>query len=356
MISNIVTVAALAGTALASCPLSVEIVGANRHVAQVAVTNTGNETVTVFKGNTVLSEHATKDLIVSDAAGKEIPFEGVFVNYKRSDLPASAFQTFAPGETITVSVNAARSHKLAGVKSAKITAIQGFRYAIGATPPAALKEMATCADITSGTITITPDQSKVADEHITKRADVVVPRSSRINKRSITYHSCTSAQTSSLQTSVSHTISMASAAYTAANTALYYYTTWFKATSTETKVRSIYNKVTGVQTTSPTISCTDTYSDCTDGTALLYTIPSANYIVPCPSNGFWGFPEYATTCADDDYDRAGSILHEVTHLYGTNDYAYGQTAAKALSATQAAANADTYEIYAGSVRLGGCSS
>lgn len=147
---------------------------------------------------------------------------------------------------------------------------------------------------------------------------------------------------------------MSSKAYTAANTALYYFTTWFKSTAQESKVRSIYNDVVGVQTTSPKISCTDTYGDCSDGSALLYTVPSANVIVPCPSNGYWGFPEYATTCADDDYDRAGSILHEMTHLYGTDDYAYGPTAAKALSAAQAAANADTYEMYAGSVRLGGC--
>lgn len=76
--------------------------------------------------------------------------------------------------------------------------------------------------------------------------------------------------------------------------------------------------------------------------------------MPCPNNGYWDFPEYATTCADDDYDKAGSILHEMTHLYGTDDYAYGPTAAKQLSAAQAAANADTYEMYAGSVRLGGC--
>jgi deuterolysin len=76
-------------------------------------------------------------------------------------------------------------------------------------------------------------------------------------------------------------------------------------------------------------------------------VPSANTIVPCPNNGYWDFPEYATTCADDDYDKAGS-------LYGTTDWAYGPTAAKALTAAKAAQNADTYEMYAGSVRLGGC--
>jgi len=68
MISNILPIVALAGTAIAvSCPLSVEIVGAVDHVAQVAITNTGSEPLTVFKGNTVLSDHATKDLLVTDA-------------------------------------------------------------------------------------------------------------------------------------------------------------------------------------------------------------------------------------------------------------------------------------------------
>lgn len=149
---------------------------------------------------------------------------------------------------------------------------------------------------------------------------------------------------------------MSSKAYTAAGTAAYYFTTWFKSTSVTSKVQTIYNDVVGVQTTSPKISCADTYGYCSDGSALLYTVPSANVIVPCPSNGYWGFPEYATTCADFDYDRAGSILHEITHLYGTDDYAYGSVAARRLTAAQAAANADTYEMYAGSVRLGGCAS
>jgi deuterolysin len=73
MISTIVSVVALAGAAMAGCPLAVEIVGATHHVAQVSVTNTGSEVVTVFKGNTVLSSHATKDLIVSDAGMPRYP-------------------------------------------------------------------------------------------------------------------------------------------------------------------------------------------------------------------------------------------------------------------------------------------
>ncbi|KAH8656578.1 hypothetical protein BGZ60DRAFT_384903 [Tricladium varicosporioides] len=352
MVPKILPVVALAGAAMAACPLSVEVVGATDHVAEVAVTNTGNETVTVFKGNTVFSEHATKDLVVTDAAGKELPFAGMYVNYKRTGLTPEMFQVILPGETVTASVNAAKSYELSGVKTAQVSAIQGFKYVTGSTAPTSSKDMAFCESVSSTSIAITPDQSKVIADYIIKRDSLT--SSSRIKKRAITYNSCTTAQTSSLKTSVADAISMSTAAYTAAGTAAYYFTTWFKSTSVQAKVQSIYNSVKGVQTTSPKIYCTDVYSDCTDGTALLYTVPSANTIVPCPNNGYWDFPEYASTCADDDYDRAGSILHEMTHLYGTDDYAYGPTAAKKLSATQAAANADTYEMYAGSVRLGGC--
>ncbi|KZL85878.1 deuterolysin metalloprotease [Colletotrichum incanum] len=352
MIAKALPIALLAGAASATCPLSVEITNADNHVVNVAVTNTGNETISVFKGNTVFSDHATKDLLVTDADGKALPFEGVFVNYKRTGLAASAFQKIEAGQTVTVSVNAAKSYKLSGVEQAKVTAIQGFRYAAGTDTPSSFKELAVCADVTSGEVEVTPDQSTVAEQHISRRGEV--PISSRIQKRSITYSSCSASQTSTLKTSVSDAISMANKAYTAAGTAAYYFTTWFKSTSVESKVQTIYKDVANVQTTSPKISCTDTYSDCTDGSALLYTVPSANVIVPCPNNGFWDFPELASQCAGDDYDKAGSMLHEMTHLFGTTDWAYGPTAAQALSATKAAANADTYEMYAESVRLGGC--
>ncbi|KAI1161011.1 Deuterolysin metalloprotease family-domain-containing protein [Nemania serpens] len=353
MISNILPVAALAGAAMAACPLSVEITGATGHVAHVAVTNTASEAITVFKANTVLLDHATKDLLVSDVSGKDLPFEGSYVKYRRAGIAPEMFQTIQPGETVSTSVNAATTYRLAGVEKAHVSALQGFHYVTGSTAPTSLKQTEFCS-ATSNTVTIIPDQSKVAAEHLTARAEPAF--NSRIQKRNVKFSSCSSSQTSSLTTSVSDAISLSTKASTAAGTAAYYFTTWFRSTSVESKVKSIYNSVAGVQGTSPTISCTDAYSGCGDGSALLYTVPSAKVVVPCPNNGYWDFPELASTCADDDYDKGGSILHEFTHLYGTDDYAYGQAAAKKLSASQAAANADSYEIYAGSVRLGGCSS
>ncbi len=161
MISNILPVAALAGAAMAACPLSVEITGATAHVAQVAVTNTANEAITVFKGNTVLLDHATKDLAVVDASGKALPFEGSYVKYRRVGIAPEMFQTIQPGETVTTAVNTATTYKLAGVESAQVSALQGFHYVTGSTAPTSLKETAFC-EATSNSMTIIPDQSKVA--------------------------------------------------------------------------------------------------------------------------------------------------------------------------------------------------
>lgn len=65
MAPNTLALIALAGSAMASCPLSVSIVDTVDHVATVAITNSGEETITVFKGNTVLSDHDTLDVVAT---------------------------------------------------------------------------------------------------------------------------------------------------------------------------------------------------------------------------------------------------------------------------------------------------
>lgn len=94
--------------------------------------------------------------------GNALPFEGVFVNYKRSGLAPELFQTLQPGETVTASVNAAKSYKLAGIETAQVSIVQGFKYITGAVAPISLKDTTFCQSASSRTVTITPDQSKVA--------------------------------------------------------------------------------------------------------------------------------------------------------------------------------------------------
>lgn len=85
------------------------------------------------------------------------------MNYKKTGLGAEHFQTIAPGETVTSEVNVANTYDLAGVESADITAIQGFKYITGSTAPDSINDLAFCDNVTSNTVSITPDQSKLVE-------------------------------------------------------------------------------------------------------------------------------------------------------------------------------------------------
>jgi deuterolysin len=74
-----------------------------------------------------------------------------------------ADRNFGNSETVTTSINAAKTYKLAGIKTAQITAIQGFKYATGTVAPTSLKDLEFCDGVSSKTVAITPDQSKVTE-------------------------------------------------------------------------------------------------------------------------------------------------------------------------------------------------
>lgn len=109
------------------------------------------------------AERGAQNTNLTRVDGNALPFEGVYVNYKRTGLAPSSFQQIEAGQTVTVPVNAAKSYKLSGVSQAKVTAIQGFRYAQGSETPSSLKDLAACEDVTSGEVDVTPDQSSVAE-------------------------------------------------------------------------------------------------------------------------------------------------------------------------------------------------
>jgi deuterolysin len=85
-------------------------------------------------------------------------------------------------------------------------------------------------------------------------------------------------------------------------------------------------------------------------------MPLYNGIVIFPDNGYWESPEFAPCepgLKSIRDDKASSLLHEMTHLFGTHDHAYSAEVLR-LKSSAAADNADTYAQYASSVHLGGC--
>ena len=121
------------------------------------------------------------------------------------------------------------------------------------------------------------------------------------------------------------------------------YTTWFGAYSTSGWNTATLNFVAikdAFDTKPLVLDC-----KCKKSTVYAFVYPNQPYKIHL-CGAFWNAPLTGTD------SRAGTLIHEMTHftvVAGTNDWAYGQTAAKALAIsnpTRALANADSYEYFA----------
>lgn len=120
------------------------------------------------------------------------------------------------------------------------------------------------------------------------------------------------------------------------------YTWWFGTynSSRYSTVRTHFNNIYSALSSQPfTFDCT-----CTDS-YYAYVYPNQPYrIYLC--NAFWSAPNTGTD------SRAGTIVHEVSHftvMGGTDDWAYGQSAAHSLALSnpsRAVDNADSHEYFA----------
>lgn len=121
------------------------------------------------------------------------------------------------------------------------------------------------------------------------------------------------------------------------------FTTWFGTYSTTNwgTIKTQFTNIKGALDTKPVVvDCS-----CKDAGTFAYVYPSQPYkIYVC--GAFW---KAGNTGTDS---RAGTLIHELSHftvIAGTQDYAYGQTAAKNLAKTDAAKarkNADSHEYFA----------
>jgi len=121
------------------------------------------------------------------------------------------------------------------------------------------------------------------------------------------------------------------------------YSTWFGTYSSANwnTVKAHYTNISSVYNTQPIVfDCS-----CKKPSTYAYVYPSQPYkIYLC--GAFWNAPATGTD------SKAGTLVHETSHftvVAGTQDYAYGQTAAKSLALSnpaQAIMNADSHEYFA----------
>jgi peptidyl-Lys metalloendopeptidase len=156
---------------------------------------------------------------------------------------------------------------------------------------------------------------------------------------------CTSTEQSSIATAVTNAKTYSTNASTYLNgisSGTSRYTTWFGAYSSTnlTTARNHFTNIKNAFANAAIVvdcSCSDSY--------YAYVYPSSPYkIYVC--NAFWSAPSTGTD------SKAGTLVHEMSHftvVAATDDWAYGQSAAKSLASSnpsKALDNADNHEYFA----------
>ena len=276
--------------------------------------------------------------------GKPVQYTGPQI--KRSAPTEADFVTLRPGESRLVTVDLSQSYDMSrpGEYSVQFrTFLQGARSENGRRVAAANGGLAKVesAPLRLWVSAQNPLGSLKGDGRVVIQAK---PGSGGTVVNGVTFVGCSSTQINGAGQAVvdARAYSENAKGYLAGNTVGPRYTTWFGAyTATRyATVRSHFSAIASALNTQSIVydcSCSDSY--------YAYVYPTQPYkIYVC--NAFWSAPNTGTD------SRAGTIVHETSHfnvVAGTDDHAYGQTAAKRLAQKQPAKaidNADSHEYFA----------
>ncbi|KAJ7166974.1 peptidyl-Lys metalloendopeptidase [Mycena filopes] len=314
-----------------SGPTEVTSVGALHVVATLV--NTGDEELKLLNDpRTVLHTFETDTFAITDATGASPAFKGALVKYVPERVVAknqeSSFTVLAPGASVAITHDLSKAYNFtaSGAATYDIAAANKFQYVDPAT---------------SALVTIFADH---ADTHTAAISGELAVSRRALDKR-IAYQSCSTSEKSQL-------VSAAAAAQTYANNAVTYLTaqtttsarfvTWFGTFTSahHTTILSHYTKMKADAYSAYTYDCS-----CTDSDTYAYVYPDEfGTIYLC--GVFW---EVSTTGTDS---QGGTLIHESSHFLATastQDYVYGQTAAKSLAksnSAEAIENADSHEYFA----------
>ncbi|HEX5747427.1 MAG TPA: M35 family metallo-endopeptidase [Archangium sp.] len=256
------------------------------------------------------------------------PVEYIGPHIKRAAPTAQDYITLAPGESISGSA------PVSGMYDLTETGAYTIRYA------------ARSLDQHSAVITKAAQlDSNLVSLWIEGRASELESQGT-VSAQGLSYSgACTSTEQSSISSALSYARTYANNASTYLNgisSGTTRYTTWFGAYSSTnlSTARSHFTNIKNALANAAIVvdcSCNDSY--------YAYVYPSSPYkIYVC--NAFWSAP---TTGTDS---KAGTLVHEMSHfnvVAATDDWAYGQSAAKNLaisSPTKALDNADSHEYFA----------
>ncbi|HEV7645379.1 MAG TPA: M35 family metallo-endopeptidase [Pyrinomonadaceae bacterium] len=295
---------------------------------KVSITNTGKQPITILRWYTPL-DGVKDDLFSVSIDGKAVEYIGP--HYKRPAPTAADYITLGSGETVGATID------LAGYYDLSATGYYQVSYNVAA------------FDIFSRTPAFSAEEDRLSSKDVSawiEGRETKMPAPAIVNDvvGSTGFTGCTSIRQSSLLTARNNAYTYSTNAYNylSGGTVGPRYATWFGAytSSRYNTVRGNFSSIqNAMNNASVVFNCT-----CTDS-AYAYVYSNQPYTIYL-CNAFWNAPSTGTD------SKAGTLVHEMSHfnvVAGTNDYAYGQTAAKKLAnktPNKAIDNADSHEYFA----------
>ncbi len=298
-----------------------EIRGNSPVIAHVSVTNRSAATVEVPESQLPSEDMETAQFIVT-RDGERVGYEGPHI--KRGPITADAIISIAPGATYTYDIELSRAYDLS--RDGQYAVVFASRSTDNRQP------------------TLRSVRQEVRLYGRTLSTNGIDTRSLSSLTSQISYAKCTVTQQTQVRAALTQAATYAaqSSSYLAASTMGERYTWWFGAQNATNlaKVRSNFAAIASAFETKPiTVDC-----GCKK-TYFAYVYSNQPYrIYVC--RAFWSAPLAGTD------SRGGTLIHEMSHftiVAGTNDWAYGQSAARNLALTDVAkaiSNADNHEYFA----------
>jgi peptidyl-Lys metalloendopeptidase len=315
---------------------------------KVTFTNTSGSPQYVLKSHTPF-EGVNAPVFEVTRDGQPVRYLGKIV--KRAAPTAADYYMLKPGASYTVKVELSSLYDMAttGDYSVRFHAASPQLFGDGASTA-----QAAAASLDAGGKAVGELQSDAASLWI----DGARPRGSRdetqtlaemkaqsgmVSAASLTTTSCSASQQTTIASALSsaQTYANNADAYMTNGTMGTRYTKWFGAVNStrQATIKSHFASIKSTLATKPiNVNC-----GCTD-TSYAYVYPSQPYtIYVCKA--FWSAPLTGTD------SKAGTLIHETSHftvVAGTDDWAYGQSAAASLAIsnpTNAIDNADSHEYF-----------
>jgi peptidyl-Lys metalloendopeptidase len=323
-------------------------------VVKVTFTNTSGSPQYVLKSHTPF-DGVSGPLFEVTRDGSPVRYLGKLV--KRAAPTAADYYLLKPGASYTARVELSALYDMAttGDYAVRYHAASPQLFADGVQAGAASAANATTASIAagdvkaageleSGTATLWIDGTRPrGSRDETKSLAEMQAQAGMVSAASLTTTSCSSSQQSTIASALSaaQTYATNADAYMARTTMGTRYTKWFGAVNSS-RVSTIKSHFAAIKSTLATkpinVNC-----GCTDS-SYAYVYPSQPYtIYVCKA--FWNAPLTGTD------SKAGTLIHETSHftvVAGTDDWAYGQSAAASLAISnpsRAIDNADSHEYF-----------